>query len=111
LPGVPRLFTSSELQQAKQNYLASSSSTTSSHPPIYLAIVGHVFDVSKGEQFYAPSDEKEGGKEGGGYGFFAFRDAARAYVTGDFTKEGIEGGRGGAEGGRVPGCVAVGEFF
>jgi len=89
LPGVPRLFTFSELQQAKHDYLASSSPSSSSQPPIYLAIVGHVFDVSKGDQFYAPPDEKEGGREGGGYGFFAFRDAARAYVTGDFSKEGL----------------------
>jgi len=92
LSHVPRLFTSSELQQAKRDYLSSTSSSlpsSSSPPPIYLAILGHVFDVSKGEQFYAPADENEGGREGGGYGFFAFRDAARAYVTGDFSKEGL----------------------
>lgn len=40
---------------------------------IYLAILGEVFDVSAGPEYY--------GKEGG-YSFFAGRDASAAYVTG-----------------------------
>jgi predicted heme/steroid binding protein len=48
---------------------------TSSHLPIYLAINGKVFDVSKGRQFYGPE---------GGYSVFAGRDASRAFITGCF---------------------------
>ncbi|MEW5320470.1 MAG: hypothetical protein WDW38_011540 [Sanguina aurantia] len=44
--------------------------------PMYLAILGEVFDVSKGRKKY---DESKGG-----YGFFLGKDASRAFVTGDF---------------------------
>ena len=47
---------------------------------LYLAFYGKVYDVSKGKQHYGP---------GGGYSFFAARDATRAFVTGDFTDEGL----------------------
>ncbi|XP_072047928.1 neuferricin-like [Amphiura filiformis] len=47
---------------------------------LYLAFLGKVYDVSKGKQHYGP---------GGGYSFFAARDATRAFVTGDFTDEGL----------------------
>ncbi|KAJ9081442.1 hypothetical protein DSO57_1014738 [Entomophthora muscae] len=43
--------------------------------PIYIAINGEVYDVSKGATYYG---------KGGGYSFFAGKDAARAYVTGCF---------------------------
>ena len=49
-------------------------------PGIFLAMLGQVFDVSKAPQFYGPE---------GGYGFFAGRDASRAFVTGDFDEEGL----------------------
>lgn len=49
-------------------------------PGIYLAILGQVFDVSKAPQYYGPK---------GGYGFFAGKDASRAYVTGQFDDEGL----------------------
>jgi len=49
-------------------------------PGIYLAILGQVFDVSKAPQFYGPS---------GGYGFFAGKDASRAYVSGEFDDDGL----------------------
>lgn len=44
--------------------------------PIYLAILGEVFDVTKGASFYAKPD--------GGYAFFSGVDASRAYATGCF---------------------------
>ncbi len=49
-------------------------------PGIYLALLGQVFDVSKSPKFYGPD---------GGYGFFAGRDASRAFVTGQFEEEGL----------------------
>lgn len=41
------------------------------------SVVGHVFDVSQGAEYYAP---------GQGYDFFTFRDGSRAFVTGTFTE-------------------------
>ncbi|KAI9179593.1 hypothetical protein H9P43_004921 [Blastocladiella emersonii ATCC 22665] len=43
--------------------------------PIYLAVMGDVFDVTAGREYYGP---------GGGYSFFSGRDAGRAFVTGCF---------------------------
>ncbi|KAJ1357591.1 hypothetical protein KIN20_015769 [Parelaphostrongylus tenuis] len=48
--------------------------------PIYLAILGRVYNVDKGKKHY--------GKDGG-YHFFAGRDATRAFVSGDFTEAGL----------------------
>ncbi|KAH8556765.1 cytochrome b5-like heme/steroid binding domain-containing protein, partial [Umbelopsis sp. PMI_123] len=45
--------------------------------PVYIAIDGDVFDVTKGRGWYTP---------GGSYHFFAGRDAARAYATGCFKE-------------------------
>ncbi|KAI9286163.1 cytochrome b5-like heme/steroid binding domain-containing protein [Umbelopsis sp. AD052] len=45
--------------------------------PVYIAIDGEVFDVTKGKGWYTP---------GGSYHFFAGRDAARAYATGCFKE-------------------------
>ncbi|XP_069135483.1 neuferricin-like isoform X2 [Argopecten irradians] len=47
---------------------------------IYLAVLGQVFDVTKGRKHYGP---------GGGYGFFSGRDGTRAFVSGDFTEAGL----------------------
>jgi len=49
-------------------------------PGLYLALMGQVFDVSKGKDYYGP---------GGGYSFFSGRDASRAFVTGDFEEKGL----------------------
>jgi predicted heme/steroid binding protein len=46
--------------------------------PIYVAINGSVFDVSANPHMYGP---------GGGYAFFAGRDAARAFVSGCFQDD------------------------
>jgi hypothetical protein len=48
--------------------------------PVWLAFLGEVFDVTTGAVYYGP---------GGGYHFFAGRDATRAFSTGDFTEEGL----------------------
>lgn len=48
--------------------------------PIYLAIIGEVFDVTKGMQHYGP---------GGGYAFFAGVDGTRAFITGEFNESGL----------------------
>ncbi|RLN19660.1 membrane-associated progesterone-binding protein 4 [Panicum miliaceum] len=48
--------------------------------PILLGILGSVFDVTKGRSHYGP---------GGGYHHFAGRDASRAFVSGNFTGDGL----------------------
>ena len=47
---------------------------------LLLAILGEVFDVSAGTDFYA---------EGKGYNCFVGRDGSRAFVTGEFEGEGL----------------------
>ncbi|XP_023274062.1 neuferricin [Seriola lalandi dorsalis] len=47
---------------------------------LYLAIMGQVFDVNKGQRHYGP---------GGAYHFMAGRDASLAFITGDFTENGL----------------------
>ena len=68
---VTRLFTAEELAEH---------SGVDASKPVYIALLGHVFDVSKGRQHYGP---------GGGYAFFAGRDASRAFVSGDFSEAGL----------------------
>ena len=46
--------------------------------PTYLAVNGTIFDVSANPRIYGP---------GGMYGFFAGKDAARAFVTGCFQDD------------------------
>ncbi|XP_034210230.1 membrane-associated progesterone-binding protein 4 isoform X2 [Prunus dulcis] len=48
--------------------------------PILLGILGSVFDVTKGKSHYG---------EGGGYNHFSGRDASRAFVSGNFTGDGL----------------------
>uniref|UniRef100_UPI00398E93C7 neuferricin n=1 Tax=Pristiophorus japonicus TaxID=55135 RepID=UPI00398E93C7 len=68
---TPRLFTRSELSR----YNGEKGS-----PGLFLAVLGQVFDVSKGKKHYGP---------GGSYSFFAGQDACRAFVSGDFTETGL----------------------
>eukprot|EP01118_Nematostelium_gracile_P006286 TRINITY_DN2021_c0_g1_i2.p1 TRINITY_DN2021_c0_g1~~TRINITY_DN2021_c0_g1_i2.p1 ORF type:complete len:169 (+),score=31.59 TRINITY_DN2021_c0_g1_i2:98-604(+) len=69
-----RLFTVTEL---------ASFDGSDSKKPIYLSILGHVFDVSLGRKHYGP---------GGGYHGFSGKDASRSFVTGDFTESGLAEG-------------------
>ncbi|KAH1189710.1 Membrane-associated progesterone-binding protein 4 [Glycine max] len=48
--------------------------------PILLGILGSVFDVTKGKSHYGSR---------GGYNHFAGRDASRAFVSGNFTGDGL----------------------
>ncbi|CAN6929235.1 unnamed protein product [Brassica oleracea var. botrytis] len=48
--------------------------------PILLGILGSVYDVTKGKSHYG---------SGGGYNHFAGRDASRAFVSGNFTGDGL----------------------
>ncbi|KAK4390320.1 Membrane-associated progesterone-binding protein 4 [Sesamum angolense] len=66
-----RLFTAEEL--ALYN-------GTDTGLPILLGILGSVFDVTKGKSHYGV---------GGGYSHFSGRDASRAFVSGNFTGEGL----------------------
>ncbi|XP_068187707.1 neuferricin [Antennarius striatus] len=47
---------------------------------LYLAVLGQVFDVRKGQRHYGP---------GGAYHSMAGKDASLAFVTGDFTESGL----------------------
>ncbi|PIA37558.1 hypothetical protein AQUCO_03000257v1 [Aquilegia coerulea] len=53
---------------------------TDANLPILLAILGSVFDVTKGKSHYGP---------GGSYSHFSGRDASRAFVSGNFTGDGL----------------------
>jgi len=44
---------------------------------LLLAVLGEVFDVTKGERHYRPGQP---------YAFFTGRDGSRAFTTGDFTE-------------------------
>jgi len=49
-------------------------------PGLYLAILGQVYDVETGKEYYAP---------GNGYHFFVGKDGARAFVSGQFDDAGL----------------------
>ncbi|CAN1790962.1 Membrane-associated progesterone-binding protein 4 [Linum perenne] len=66
-----RLFTTQEL---------SLYNGTDDSLPILLGILGSVFDVTKGKSHYGV---------GGSYNHFAGRDASRAFVSGNFTGDGL----------------------
>lgn len=71
---------SNGLQIYTKEQLSHYNGNASETSPIYLAIIGHVYDVTKGRAYYGP---------GAGYAGFAGRDGTRAYVSGNFTKEGL----------------------
>ena len=49
--------------------------------PVWLSILGQVYNVDKGkDSYYGPN---------GGYNFFSGRDGTRAFVSGNFTEDGL----------------------
>ncbi len=72
----PDAVTGGRLMTAEE--LAMYGGQRSGRTPIYIAILGQVYDVTAGKQHYGP---------GGSYSFFAGRDASRAYVTGKFQDD------------------------
>lgn len=69
-PGKDRLFTEEVVNQFNG---------TDESLPIYLVVVGEVFDVTRGKHFYG---------EEGGYHAFAGKDGSRAFITGEFNDDG-----------------------
>ncbi|XP_051847505.1 neuferricin isoform X2 [Antechinus flavipes] len=67
----PRLLRAAELARYRGD---------AGEPGLYLALLGRVFDVEAGRAHYA---------RGRAYSGLAGRDASRAFVTGDFSQEGL----------------------
>ncbi|KAL1823223.1 hypothetical protein ACET3Z_010001 [Daucus carota] len=70
--------------------------------PILLAILGSVFDVTKGKSHYGL---------GGGYNHFAGRDASRAFVSGNFSGDGLTESLRGLSSTEVKGVVDWRDFY
>jgi len=70
---------------------------------LYLAIMGEVFDVTKGKDFYGPPD--------GGYAFFSGKDGSRAFVTGEFNETGLIPDLEGFTASQYEGIVGWNEFY
>jgi len=71
--------------------------------PIWLAVMGRVYDVTAGEGFY-----KFGG---GGYSLFAGRDASPCFATGNFTAAGAEEPIGDLDGKALAAILEWMEFY
>lgn len=69
---------------------------------IYLAVLGEVYNVTEGSAYYGP---------GMGYSCFAGRDGSRAFVTGNFTKEGARADLDGLTPSEVHGVVHWRDFY
>ena len=74
-----KLYSKSGTRLITINELATHGST-GPLKPIWLSVLGRVYDVDKGVQHYGPD---------GGYSFFSGRDGSRAFVTGEFNEEGL----------------------
>ena len=70
-----RVYELSELRLLSAQAPAGEKRSAGSPPQLLLVIVGDVYDVSAGREFYA---------SGGGYEGFVFQDVSRAFLTADF---------------------------
>lgn len=70
--------------------------------PILLGILGSVFDVTKGKSHYGT---------GGGYNHFSGRDASRAFVSGNFTGDGLTDSLRGLSSNEVKSVVDWRDFY
>ncbi|GAB2223594.1 hypothetical protein Droror1_Dr00017735 [Drosera rotundifolia] len=70
--------------------------------PILLAVLGSVFDVTKGKNHYGP---------GGAYNHFAGRDASHAFVSGNFTGDGLTDSLKGLSSSEVKSIVDWRDFY
>ncbi|XP_065853288.1 membrane-associated progesterone-binding protein 4 [Euphorbia lathyris] len=92
-PRKQRLFTAEELVLYNG---------TDDSLPILLGILGSVFDVTKGKSHYGV---------GGGYNHFAGRDASRAFVSGNFTGDGLTDSLRGLSSTEVKSIVGWRDFY
>ncbi|XP_010255541.1 PREDICTED: membrane-associated progesterone-binding protein 4 [Nelumbo nucifera] len=92
-PVQARLWTSEELSMYNG---------TDNGLPILLGILGSVFDVTKGKSHYGP---------GGGYHHFAGRDASRAFVSGNFSGDGLTDSLHGLSGTEMKSVVDWRDFY
>lgn len=74
------LYSKSGTRLVTLNELAAHGSINGTLRPYWLAILGRVYDVDKGDQYYGPK---------GGYNFFTGCDGSKAFITGDFTDNGL----------------------
>lgn len=78
---IPKTVLTKPLQQGMMTAeMLSEYDDTDPSKPIYLALMGNIYDVTKGKDYY--------GKDGGYHGF-AGRDGSRAYITGEFNDTGL----------------------
>ncbi|GMG98871.1 hypothetical protein Nepgr_000711 [Nepenthes gracilis] len=75
---------------------------TNDRLPILLGILGSVFDVTKGKTHYGV---------GGAYNHFAGRDASRAFVSGNFTGDGLTDSLHGLSSSEVKSIVEWRDFY
>lgn len=90
--GGPRVFTPEQLNEEGSGKSGQ----------LLLAILGEVFDVSAGTEFYA---------EGQGYNCFVGRDASRSFVTGEFEGDGLTDNVEGLEPGELDGILHWRSFY
>lgn len=74
------------------------------HRQILLAVIGEVFDVTRGRAYY-------GAAGGNHYQIFAGRDGSRAFSTGDFTQAGATDSLDGLTAAQVSGVIGWLEFY
>lgn len=73
-----RLITVEEL---KKHIGGGEDDTKYKDSPIWLSVMGQVYDVTSGRRFYGPKSS---------YSFFAGKDASASFATGEFNEEGLK---------------------